>query len=82
MLITNLSDEIRSGTSGWSSARIALPTAPSIEDDRASTEEMRTYVKLTTRTLAGTKAAASLEALVMKMIVRRSPRKAWTEMRV
>jgi hypothetical protein len=51
-------------------------------DDNASIDEMRTYVREVSRTVAGTKAAASLLELATKMTVKIAPKVIWNSRRV
>lgn len=74
ILTTNFVELITSGTSGWSSALVEELTATSIADDKASTDEMRTYVREVSLTTAGTKAAASFSELATNITVRMAPK--------
>ena len=70
MLMTKLVELINSGTSGLSKARVQSDTATCIAEDKAETEEMRTYVIDASLTCAGTNAAASwLEAAMNTMVM-------------
>lgn len=57
-------------------------TETCIADDKADTEEMRTYVIDASLTCAGRKAAASSVEAAMKAIVMVAPSMVWMRMRV
>jgi hypothetical protein len=72
-----LMELITSGTSGLSSARVALETATSIAELRAEKALMRIYIILASRTSCGTKVDENCWAAPTKMILINSPRIAW-----
>jgi hypothetical protein len=65
-----LMELITSGTSGLSSARVALETATSIAELRAEKALMRIYITLASRTSWGTKVDENCWAAPTKMILR------------
>ena len=79
MLTTNWTMLIKTGTSGWSKARVHDDTAVDIAEERAETEDICTYVSEDALTSTGTNAAAKVPDAAAMMMVRSKPRAAWAK---
>lgn len=74
MLIANLTELMRRGTSGLSKARVHADTDVSSAELSAEKALIRTYFRLAARTSMGTKESANLPAAAMKMMLSIVPR--------